>query len=207
MRLLLVRHGQSEWNAVKRLQGQADIGLSELGKAQAERLALTVRSLKPDRVITSDLQRARATAGLLGFPDAGLREALREIAVGEWTGRAIPEIVAESPLAYAGWRAGTDAPPGGEIWADFVTRCASAIETERAAMLKAGLGRGTLLAVCHGGVIRALVEHYLGLEPARIIPVGPASLTSIRLPEDRAKPVRLELFNYRPGSLDLEAPD
>jgi glucosyl-3-phosphoglycerate phosphatase len=207
MRLLLVRHGQSEWNAAKRLQGQADIGLSELGKAQAERLALTVRSLKPDRVISSDLQRANATAALLGYHEAELRKGLREIAVGDWTGRVIPEIVAESPLAYAGWRAGTDPAPGGEIWAEFVKRCAATIEDERAAMASAGLSRGTLLAVCHGGVIRALIEHYLGLVPAKIIPVGPASLTSFRLPAEPTKPIRLELFNYRPGSLDLEAPD
>jgi probable phosphoglycerate mutase len=202
MRLLLVRHGQSEWNAEKRLQGQADIGLSALGRTQAERLALPVRALHPDKVITSDLQRARATAALLGFPDAALREGLREIAVGEWTGRAIPEIVAESPRAYAAWRAGTDVPPGGEIWADFMARAASVIEAERDMM-----GKGTLLAVCHGGVIRALLQHYLALVPDNIIPVGPASLTSLRLPQDRTKPVRLELFNYRPGSLDLDAPD
>lgn len=202
MRLLLVRHGQSEWNATKRLQGQADIDLSVLGRSQAERLALTVRSLKPDRVISSDLLRAHHTASLLGFHDAELRQGLREISVGDWTGRIIPEIVAESPLAYDGWRAGTDAPPGGEIWADFMSRAAFTIEKERETLAK-----GTLLAVCHGGVIRALVQHYLGLEPASIIPVGPASLTSIRLPADRSKPPRLELFNYRPGSLELDAPD
>lgn len=202
MRLLLVRHGQSEWNAAKRLQGQADIDLSPLGKTQAERLALTVRSLKPDRVISSDLLRARHTASLLGFPDTKLREGLREISVGDWTGRAIPEIVAESPLAYAGWRAGTDVPPGGEIWGDFMTRAAQTIEEERASLAK-----GTLLAVCHGGVIRALIHHYIGLQPESIIPVGPASLTSIRLLADRSKTPRLELFNYRPGSLELDAPD
>ncbi|MGL4406027.1 MAG: histidine phosphatase family protein [Notoacmeibacter sp.] len=202
MRLLLVRHGQSEWNAAKRLQGQADIDLSVLGKSQAELLAPTVRSLKPDRVISSDLLRARHTAALLGFHDAELRTGLREISVGDWTGRAIPEIMAESPLAYAGWRAGTNAPPGGEIWADFTLRAAQAIELERATFAK-----GTLLAVCHGGVIRALVQYYLGLDPLSVIPVGPASLTSIRLSADRSKPSRLELFNYRPGSLELDAPD
>lgn len=111
-RLLLVRHGESEWNAARRLQGQADIGLSETGEAQAVSLAPTIAKLAPDRVITSDLRRARRTADLLGFPEAVKEPGLREVDVGAWTGREIETIIADEPDAYRAWRAGTFAPEG-----------------------------------------------------------------------------------------------
>ena len=69
-RILLVRHGESEWNAVRRLQGQADIDLSQKGRRQAAALAPVVEGLAPDLVLTSDLKRAADTAALLGYPQA-----------------------------------------------------------------------------------------------------------------------------------------
>jgi probable phosphoglycerate mutase len=198
-RLLLVRHGESEWNAVRRLQGQADIGLSEKGEAQARALAATVEQLSPDHVITSDLRRARQTAELLGFPEATPEPELREVDVGEWTGLNIGLIIANEPEAYSGWRAGTFAPPGGEIWADFAARTSAAT---RAAMAEAD----RLLVVCHGGVIRALLQTLLGLEPRRIIPVGPGSLT-ILANKPNETDMRLEVFNFAPGGPVLDAPD
>ena len=198
-RLLLVRHGESEWNAVRRLQGQADIGLSAKGEAQARALAATVEQLAPDRVITSDLRRACRTAELLGFPQATREPGLREVDVGDWTGLEIARIIADAPDAYRGWRAGTFAPPGGEIWADFAARTASAT---RAAIAEAD----RLLVVCHGGVIRALLQTLIGLEPRRIIPVGPGSLTILANKPNEAD-MRLEVFNFAPGGPVLDAPD
>lgn len=199
MRLLLVRHGQSEWNAVRKLQGQADIGLSKLGMAQADALRPTIEAIGPCRSISSDLKRVRETAHRIGANNPPLTKMLREIDVGEWTGRAIDDIRSENEVAYQGWRAGTSAPPGGEVWADFVTRVAGVIETERLDPCQ------NLLVICHGGVIRAILQCYLGLEPACVIPVAPASLSALRL--GNGKPPRLELFNYLPDSLDFGAPD
>lgn len=199
MRLLLVRHGQSEWNASRRLQGQADIALSALGETQADALRPVIERIAPCRAVSSDLTRSRETARRI-TPDAlQLSEALREINVGDWTGRAIDDIRAEDEDAYQDWRAGLSAPPGGETWAAFVERTTEAIEDERREPCR------NLLVVCHGGVIRALLQHYLGLDPSRIIPVAPASLSALRLGANT--PARLELFNYRPDTLDLEAPD
>ena len=198
MRLLLVRHGESEWNAARRLQGQADIALSERGREQARRLRPLIEGLAPDLCVSSDLARAAETARLLGAERARLTPALREIDVGRWTGEAIAEIVSREPEAYAGWRAGTHAPEGGETWAAFRARAAQAVAA-------AAQGRRHLLVVCHGGVIRALLDHFLALAPARIVPVGPASLTALRL--DGAGAARLELFNFTPGQPDLAAPD
>jgi glucosyl-3-phosphoglycerate phosphatase len=200
MRLLLVRHGQSEWNAGRVLQGQADIPLSLLGRQQADALAPFVAALNPCRVVTSDLVRATETAARLGFPDARREKRLREIDVGRWQGRTIADLQAEDAAAYQGWRAGTHRPEGGELWDEFAGRTAAAVHDE------AGQGGKTLLAVCHGGVIRALLNRLMGLSPKQIIPVAPASLTALRLNGD-AQGARLELFNWRPTTLDLEAPD
>jgi broad specificity phosphatase PhoE len=198
-RLLLVRHGESEWNAARRLQGQADIGLSPAGESQAEALAETIRRLGPDRVLSSDLKRARRTAELLGHADAAPEPGLREVDVGEWTGRAIAELIAAEPEAYRGWRAGTHAPPGGELWTHFVARTRAAVEPAMEAAQ-------CTLVVTHGGVIRALLQALLGIEPSRIIPVGPGSLTILaRKPAETV--CRLELFNYSPAGPILNAPD
>jgi glucosyl-3-phosphoglycerate phosphatase len=201
MRLLLVRHGQSEWNADSRLQGQADIALSELGRTQAADLAPVIAGFAPCRAITSDLIRARETAVALGFADARPEPALREHSVGIWEGRVIPEIIAEAPDDYARWRAGTFTPPGGENWGDFTTRTMAAVRAEQ----EAGDCRN-LLVVCHGGVVRALLHGLLGLAPKSLIPAAPASLTTLRLSRSGG-PSRLELFNYRPGQIELDAPD
>lgn len=198
-RLLLVRHGESEWNAVRRLQGQADIALSPKGEAQARALAPIVAQLSPDRVVTSDLRRARHTAELLGFPDAIHEPGLREVDVGDWTGEAIASIIAAEPDNYRGWRAGTFAPPGGEMWADFCARTAKATH-------EAARSADRLLVICHGGVIRALLQTLLELSPRRIIPVGPASLT-ILASKPGEDAMRLEVFNFAPGGPVLDAPD
>ncbi|WEK05968.1 MAG: histidine phosphatase family protein [Candidatus Devosia phytovorans] len=197
-RLLLVRHGESEWNAVRRLQGQADISLSPKGQDQARALAPLLASWRPDFVLTSDLVRAVETAALLGYPEAEREPGLREHSVGVWTGQAIAGIKAREEANYLAWRAGTYAPPEGELWCDMRARIG-------AAMMRA-LQRTeqTALLVCHGGVIRAALDHALGLEPARIIPVGPASLTILAFPNGMA---RLEAFNVTGAAPVLDAPD
>ncbi|MCK0168200.1 histidine phosphatase family protein [Jannaschia sp. S6380] len=199
MRLLLVRHGQSEWNAARRLQGQADIALSRLGAAQADALRPVIAEIAPCRTVSSDLERVHETARRIGATAPRLTRDLREIDVGDWTGRAIDDIRAEDEDAYQGWRAGTAAPPGGENWTAFVDRVSGVIERERRVPCR------NLLVVCHGGVIRAILQRYLGLDPAHIIPVAPASLSALRL--GNGKPPRLELFNHLPRGLEFGAPD
>ncbi|WP_244627870.1 histidine phosphatase family protein [Lentilitoribacter sp. Alg239-R112] len=199
MRILLVRHGQSEWNASHRLQGQADIALSELGRIQAEQLKPVIDEIGPCRTISSDLKRVRETTTLIGADKPSFTEDLREVDVGDWTGRTIEDIQSENEAAYLGWRAGTVTPPAGENWKVFSDRVSEVIRNELSNPCE------NLLVVCHGGVIRALLNHFLGLEPSRIIPVAPASLTAIRLLNNKTE--RLELFNYRPNKLDFQAPD
>ncbi|MBQ2259967.1 MAG: histidine phosphatase family protein [Loktanella sp.] len=194
-RLFLVRHGESIWNATRRLQGQADMPLSDRGLAQVKALAPLIGRLAPDVVLTSDLQRAMQTAQGLGYPAAKPEPRLREINVGDWTGQAISTL---NPEQYKRWRAGTYAPEGGEQWPTFLARtCAVVAETQNA-------GQSTTLIVCHGGVIRALLDGLIGLPPHRLLPVGPASLTVLALRDGQA---RLEAMNVTADGLSLDAPD
>ncbi|WP_338609539.1 histidine phosphatase family protein [Pelagibacterium nitratireducens] len=199
-RLMIVRHGESEWNASRRLQGQADIELSDKGREQALALRATVEALNPDTSITSDLKRAIETARLLGIEAPLTNPALREIDVGEWTGRAIADIRADDAEGYQGWRSGTVTPKGGEKWSEFVSRTSTCVMTSLQASDR-------LLVVCHGGVIRALLEKLIDLPPQRIIPVGPASLTVLAERPSGSGSMRLELFNYSPLGPVLDAPD
>ena len=200
--LLLVRHGESQGNAMRRLQGQANSPLSETGRAQAEMLMPMIRLLEPDRAMSSDLMRARDTAAILGHADAALDQGWREIDVGDWSDRPIADITAADPSAYRGWRAGTHTPPGGESWAHFRDRIQAALEH-----LIDGDGRRPLI-VCHGGVIRAACEILLGLPPSKILPVAPASLSAVAVERrDGGLKARLQAFNLTPGRLVLDAPD
>ena len=195
-RLILVRHGQTEWNAARRLQGQTDIALSDHGRAQARALAPMIASLGPDHAMTSDLARAAETAILIGATATPDRR-LREQALGQWEGGLIADL---PPEDYRGWRAGQFTPPGGESWTEFRARVGAALgkTVEQA--------QATALAVCHGGVIRAALDALLGLPPSRIVPVGPGSLCILAFPDGPAS-ARLEAFNLRPGTVDLDAPD
>jgi probable phosphoglycerate mutase len=158
-----------------------------------------VAALAPDLAVTSELLRASVTTAILGHHDARLEPALREIDVGVWQGRAIPDFQAEDAAAYAGWRAGTHRPEGGEDWPPFAAPVQQAIRQEAVSG-----GASTLLFVCHGGVISAALDVFLGLRPQHVPPLAPASLTVLRLNGDAAK---LELYNFRPGPPELGAPD
>lgn len=203
MRLVFMRHGETEWNREKRLQGQADAPLSARGRAQAEAMRpIFANGLSPDYVVASDLPRARDTAALIGFPEAKLDPRLREIHVGDWTAKLIADLKAMDDAAYRGWRAGTFTPQGGETWAAFKARIHDAIEDLVAS------GRPSALIVAHGGVIRAACEVLIDLPPARILPVGPASLTIFDVELSAGHLIaRLEGFNLTPANPHLGAPD
>src|SRR5215207_1622525 len=94
-RLILVRHGESTWNAEERLQGQLDPPLSERGREQSLALAGVVDGMPEERIVCSDLGRARETAELIGLRPARLDPRWREIDVGEWGGRQAAEIDAQ----------------------------------------------------------------------------------------------------------------
>jgi glucosyl-3-phosphoglycerate phosphatase len=181
-RLFLVRHGQSTYNAQARLQGQADTPLSDAGRAEA----VALRAVLPrfDQVVTSDLVRASETAALLGYPDAVRDARWREIALGEWQGKALDEIADETEYS---WRGGELTPAGGESWPEFVIRVGEAVD----ALVNAG---GTWLVVCHGGAVRAALSYVTGADPRTV--AGPAN-TSVTVLRTGPRP-RLERYAWTP---------
>ena len=151
-RLLLVRHGESEWNAIGRWQGWADPPLSELGTRQAAVGSRSVGAV--DAIVSSDLLRASTTAeiiaGELGIGPVMVDAALRERDAGPWTGLTRRQIETEWP----GWLAEGKRPEGYEEDDSVLDRVLPKLRTlERAGEV--------VLVVTHGGVIGA-VERSLG---------------------------------------------
>jgi probable phosphoglycerate mutase len=153
-RLLLVRHGQSTWNAAGRWQGQADPPLSALGEAQA--LAAADECPPVDHVVASDLVRARQTAEIMAaarrFGPVTTDHRLRERDSGEWTGLTRDQI----ERAWPGWLAARRWPSNFEDAGDVAARVSDALHA-----LHATHAGATVLVVVHGGVVRAL-ERSIG---------------------------------------------
>ncbi|RMH86183.1 MAG: histidine phosphatase family protein [Actinomyces sp.] len=151
-RILVVRHGQSEWNAEKRWQGQADPPLSPLGVEQARAAARRVGGV--DLVVASDLERARHTAEIIadeiGVGPVIVDEGFRERGAGEWQGLTRDEIEDRYPGHLDEGRR----PPGWEPEDTFRVRVLDALERARARA--AG---GEVLVVAHGGVVYTLEAH------------------------------------------------
>jgi broad specificity phosphatase PhoE len=157
-RMLVVRHGESTWNAVRRWQGQADPPLSERGENQARRGALAAPEHAPfDGVVTSTLQRAHRTGELiatgLSVPVLGTDEGLSERSAGEWEGLTRAEIEDRFP----GYLAADKRPDGYESDASIVERSSNALRR-----LAAEHADQTLLVVSHGGIIHALERAHSG---------------------------------------------
>jgi probable phosphoglycerate mutase len=172
-RLILVRHGESTWNAEELLQGQLDPPLSERGREQSRALAGMLDGVPDDRIVCSDLTRARETAGLLGLRPARFDARWREIDVGEWGGRPAAEIDAHGG-ELTNWRGGPRTAPSGETWEDFSSRVAGAIDE----LIGAG---GPWTVVCHGGCIRAAVAHVTGADALALGSPPNASATVFEL--------------------------
>ena len=173
-RLLLVRHGESAWNALGRWQGWADIPLSEAGEAEAKAAArrLAESGQRFDAVASSDLVRARHTAELLAACEPAAPHAieplLRERNVGQWSGLTDAEVEARWPGLLGQWRANELSQfPGGEHNHEFLARILGGLQ----AVVRHVPAGGTLLVVTHGGVIRT-IEAHLGLAAGRIHNLG-----------------------------------
>jgi glucosyl-3-phosphoglycerate phosphatase len=163
-RVLLLRHGQTSWNAEDRFQGQTDVDLDEVGRVQASRAARLLTRLGPDRLVSSDLRRARDTAGALaevtGLPLA-LDARLRETYAGSWQGMTAAEIDSAHGAQREAWRSGQDVRPGGdgELRYEVGNRVASAVREHAAALAPGQL----LVAVSHGGAVSSGLQTLLGV--------------------------------------------
>ena len=160
--LILLRHGETDWNRNQRLQGHRDIPLNAVGHHQALDAAPSIVALRPSVMVSSDLSRARETASavsaLTGIePTVDAR--LRETSMGLWEGLTRDEVVAGWPGEWERWRTTSAhaAPPEGESRWQVAKRANEVVEE-----LDAGTATRALI-VSHGGLIVGLTGRLLAL--------------------------------------------
>jgi glucosyl-3-phosphoglycerate phosphatase len=172
-RLVMLRHGQTDFNAGSRMQGQLDSALTELGRAQAVAAAGVLGKLQPLLIVSSDLHRAYDTAIMLG-EQTGLQvrvdERLRETHLGDWQGLTHTEVDAQAPGARLTWRDdATWAPHGGESRLDVAARSVPLVAELVAGEPEWGDADEPdrpVVLVAHGGLIAALSAALLRLPVA-----------------------------------------
>jgi probable phosphoglycerate mutase len=161
VRVLMVRHGETTWNAEDRLIGRTDLPLSEHGSEQAAQIAARLAGEHIDTIYASDMQRAaqtaaaiEATCGLHSQPDPRLRE----LDLGEWESLTYPDLERDFPDALAAWRGDPPVgPPGGEPPEHLVGRVRSFLDD----LLARHKGE-TVALVSHGGVFQAMIFEAMG---------------------------------------------
>lgn len=177
-RLVLVRHGESIWNAERRIQGQACAGLSPRGHAQAAATAAALAALHPDAtLVTSDLQRTVETVAPLEAAlgtDARREPGLRERAFGAWETRLRDEVAASEPERWGRWLAGEDVV--GEVGGESAAQLADRVAPVLRGLLDATPDGGTTVAVTHGGPVWNGIHRVLGLPPGTFGGVDNASV-------------------------------
>ena len=205
--LVLLRHGQTEFNAGNRMQGQLDTELSDLGRAQAVAAAEVLAKRQPLAIVSSDLRRAYETAvALADCNDLAVRvdARLRETHLGDWQGMTHHEVDAMSPGARFSWREdATCAPHGGESRIDVAERTVPLVAELVAGEPEWGAddSERPMVLVAHGGTIAALTAALLRL-PVDNWPVfggmGNASWTQLSVHGDGGFPDlrwRLDVWN------------
>jgi broad specificity phosphatase PhoE len=192
--LVLVRHGQTDWNVKGRYMGWTDEGLNEEGLRQAERLGRRLERWPIGAIFSSPLKRARSTAEMVAGPHSlpvQIVDELGEMRIGEWEGMYAGDIAARYPGLWKTWRAnpGDFRMPGGESLDEVRDRAVRAFNR----MMDGPKGR-MVLAVTHDVVVRLLVAHCLGVSEDiyRRLEVGNASITVIEQAGDKC---RLRVLN------------
>jgi len=169
IRILLARHGQTEWNAQRRFQGKTDVPLNESGLNEARMLAERLKNWPVDAIYTSPLSRALETAKIVSGLNVNaarleVRSELEEMSFGSWEKLSVHDVAKSFPGHYEAWKDDPSkvVPPGGESFEDVVKRVKP--------VLDGILNREDqeVLIVAHGGVIRAIVVLLLGLSPSGI---------------------------------------
>jgi probable phosphoglycerate mutase len=164
-RVVVLRHGETDHNAAGIWQGQLDSALSELGLRQADAVGPALAALSPDRVVSSDLTRARLTAESVGRAcgiPVTLDPRFREIHAGAWQGLTADEVAERWPEERAAALRGEDIRRGGdgESMADVLVRVSAGLD-EVLADLPAG---HCVVVSTHGAAARAVVAHLLDID-------------------------------------------
>jgi probable phosphoglycerate mutase len=191
--LLVIRHGETDWNRQHRFQGQIDVPLNEVGLQQARRLAERLADEPIDVLVVSDLQRARETAEALtrqrGAPELRVEPLWREQAFGVLEGLDVPTIQQRHPELWGQWiRHEADfALPEGESNAAFFARIQRALEA-----VVASFAGQRVAIVTHGGALDMLWRrvHGLPLRGPRECEIPNTGINRLRWTDDRLQILR-----------------
>ena len=197
MRLVLVRHAETERSAQGRCYGSLDVGLSEHGQSQCAALAEALAAEPVAVVLASPRIRAVETGDAIAAPHGlpvRVDADLRELDFGELEGRTYDEIAESMPELYAEWMTNPTGVrfPGGESYAELEARALRAVASARAEF------DGAVVAVTHGGVVRAVLSDVLGVPADRIfrIAVAPASLSVVEWIDGTPTVLRVNAETY-----------
>ena len=198
-RVLLWRHGQTDWNIVNRFQGHSDIPLNDVGRYQAKHAAEILAGMNPTAIISSDLGRARATAqalaDLVGLP-VTTHENLRETNGGLWEGKTGKENRAEDFQNFIRWIDGDDNPAGttGERRSEVAARAVGVIMKELE-----GKTDQLLVVATHGGTARCVLGELLQLPLSHWGVIGGLSNASWSILERNTR--QWNLIEHNAGSI------
>jgi probable phosphoglycerate mutase len=165
VRVLLVRHGQTQYNADRRVQGQIDIPLNDMGRWQAERIGARLAAYHPAAIISSDLSRAADTARAIAAHHETVpfvqTELLREVGYGVFEGLAGDEIVEKYPQEFRRWQEDHNGymPPQAETIDEQRARASEAARL----IFEQGVDGDTIIVVSHGAIMRSLMADFLRL--------------------------------------------
>lgn len=192
-KIYITRHGETEWNTVRRMQGQCDSPLTELGKKQALWLENRLVDTKIDRIYSSSLGRALDTANIIkGSRNIEIipSDALKEIFLGSWQGCLIEDVEKNYPEQHrCFWKEpGSYIPVDGETFEDLSKRVGEFFET----LIKQH-EKDDLLIVAHAIVLKALLNHILYEGQITRLWEGPP-----------LRPTSLTILNYEAGKFDIE---
>jgi broad specificity phosphatase PhoE len=184
-RVVLVRHGETEWSRALKHTGRTDVPLTEEGEHEARRVGEALRGREFARVLASPLRRARDTARLAGF-DPELRDELMEWDYGDYEGRLTSEVRENVP----GWTIWTHPVPHGESAEEVGRRLDPVLEEIRSV-------DGDVLIFAHGHVLRILAALWLELPPTegRLFALDAGTLSTVG--HEREQPV-IRTWNLKP---------
>lgn len=192
-RLVLWRHGETDYNAAGRMQGHFDSVLTDVGRNQARFAVPALARFEPEVAVASDLRRAADTTAVFteatGVP-LRIDKRLRETNLGSWQGKTAAEVDAESPGAREQWYAHPGwAPPGGETKLEVADRARALI-----AELDSEFSQTVLLGT-HGGLITAVVASLLELPHSAWLQLGGISNCHWTVLRRRGRVWRLTQYN------------
>lgn len=186
-RVILARHGQTEWNKEFRFQGRTNVQLTEEGKRQAHALSERLSSWPPDVIYTSPLDRALYTAQAIADRHnmkPVILDELEEINFASWEGESIAGLEREQHEIFSHWREDPffNPPEGAETWDTLSERLTRAVNKMLAGEHK------RIIAVSHGGIMRALYAVFTGLNPHKTwnMDVSNCSISGVEMRNGRA---------------------